>query len=133
MAKETKKTSRLWSMKELKKMAEIVQLAVNSGKSKGDALQEAADYFGVTRNAIHVRYLRYKKGQSLPRVKRNTIKKPTKGMKRGPYKKRKLKINPILEDADKKLVFPISLLTAHQPKIKELIVDFDNRAITYTY
>ena len=99
----TKKKSRLWSLKEIKKVAEIIESAMASGKSKMAAMDEAAAHFGVTRNAIHIRYGRYKKGESMTRVKRNTAKKPTKGVKRGPYGKRKKYtkkpvINAIIDD-----------------------------------
>jgi hypothetical protein len=146
MTKKTKKTSRLWSINELKKMAEIVELTIMSGKSKGDALQEAADYFGVTKNAVNIRHLRYKRGQSLTRVKRNTIKKPTKGIKRGPYKKKKKSLtfkedkSPVVAALAKRtvaesnrIVLPISFLSVSVPKIEAIIVDFDARSITYTY
>lgn len=138
MAQGTKKKSRLWSLKEIKKIAEIVESAIASGKSKMAGMDEAAAHFGVTRNAIHIRYSRYKKGESMTRVKRNTAKEPTKGKLRGPYKKRKYTkrktavTNPVVKDSNK-LVFPIGLLTAHAPKIKELIVDFDARSVTYTF
>jgi hypothetical protein len=103
MAQGTKKKSRLWSLKEIKKVAEIIESAIASGKSRNAAMDEAAAHFGVTRNAIHIRYGRYKKGESMTRVKRNTAKTSTKGVKRGPYGKRrkytkKPLINAIIDD-----------------------------------
>jgi hypothetical protein len=146
MSQGTKKKSRLWSLKEIKEIVDIVESAMVQGKTSGAAMDEAAAHFGVSRNAINLRYLRYKKGESMTRVKRNTAKKPTKGMKRGPYKKRR-KILKFKEDKSlaaaalakrivaesNRLVFPVSLLAAHIPRIKEVIVDFDARSITYTY
>ena len=93
MAQGKKKKSRLWSHSEIKKIVEIVESAIALGKTKIAGMDEAATHFGVTRNAINLRYGRYKKGESMTRIKRNTAKTSTKGqgVPRKPYKKRTLK------------------------------------------
>jgi hypothetical protein len=93
MAQGKKKKSRLWSLKEIKAMAVMIEAAIKAGKDKKVACSEAASYYGVTPNAISIRYGRYLKGESMQRTKRNTVKKPTKGegVPRKPYKKRALK------------------------------------------
>lgn len=155
MAQGTKKKSRLWSLKEIKKVADIVESAIASGKDKRTAYDEAATYFGVTRNAIHIRYGRYMKGESMTRVKRNTTKTSTKGVIRGPYKKKrkytrrngvkpgpkpKMNYSPVIKalskriiDESNRIVLPIALLGAAIPRVMAVTIDFDTRSVTYTY
>ena len=125
----TKKKSRLWSLKEIKKVAEIIESAMASGKSKMAAMDEAAAHFGVTRNAIHIRYGRYKKGESMTRVKRNTAKKPTKGVKRGPYGKRKKYTKRKIESIQKEAAGEVETFSQKQSMTKELrkmVIDLMN-------
>lgn len=93
MATVKKKKSRHWSLKEINNLAFGIETAIKSGKDKLAAYDEAAAHYGVTRNAIMIRYGRYLKGVNIPKVKKNTVKKPTKGegVPRKPYKKRALK------------------------------------------
>lgn len=88
-----KRKSRNWSTKEIKQISIFVDGAIAAGKTKLEGYDDAAAHFGVTRNAISVRYGRFLKGISLPKSKKDTTKKPTKGegVPRKPYKKRALK------------------------------------------
>lgn len=141
---ETKKKSRLWSLSEIKKMAEIIESGINAGKTKGEAYDEAASHFGVTRNAIHIRYHRYKDGVSMTRVKRNTSKKPTKGLKRGKYTKKSTaavqtkavkEVKGFLESQSRtrelrKMVLDLLDSSGH---IKAVSVDLSNKSFTVIY
>jgi hypothetical protein len=121
MAQGTKKKSRNWSLKEIKEIAKIIEDTVATGKTKLDGYDAAATHFGVTRNAIGIRYGRYLKGIKLPKVKKNTTKKPTKGegVPRKPYKKRTLK--PEIKGRSMTL------------KIKDVLVDLKNGEIKIIY
>lgn len=143
-----KRKSVRWSLKDIKKIEEFVKNAVALGGTEKDGLIDAAKHFGVTKNAVQCRLWKYKRGLSTGGLKQKTTKKAFKRKpygKRGPYKKRKsLKFkedkSPLaaalakrLVAESNRLVFPVSLLSMQVPKIKELVVDFDARSITYTY
>lgn len=113
------KKSRNWSLAEVNELVEIV----DSAKSKKEGCEKAAEKFGVTPNAIHIRYLRFKKGESMQHMQKNkkTRKKATAGVTRGPYKKRKIKHKMMGEDHS----FTID--------IKDVQIDLKRRKITIVY
>lgn len=133
MAQGKKKKSRLWSHSEIKKIVEIVESAIASGKTKLAGMDEAATHFGVTRNAINIRYGRYKKGESMTRIKRNTAKTSTKGIKRGPYGKRRkyTKRNSIAKYPITHNVYPVAREITFD--IRDIKVDLVNKKITFVY
>ena len=92
MAKRKRK-SRNWSVKEMKQIEIFIDGAVAAGKSKMQGYDDAAAHFGVTRNAISIRYGRYLGNIKMSKAKTNTVKEPTvdKVKTRKPYKKRALK------------------------------------------
>lgn len=113
------KKSRFWSPKEVEELVLIVE----SANSRKEGLQTAADRFGVTPNAIHIRYTRFKKNVSVKHLKKGkkSRKAPTAGKTRGPYKKRKIKHNLIGEDHS----FTID--------IKDVHIDLKRRKLTIIY
>lgn len=114
-----KKKSRNWSLAEVKDIASIVE----STEIKKLGIETAAEKYGVTPNAINIRYTRYKKDQATKHLKKNkkTTKLPTAGKKRGPYKKRKLKYKMMGEDHS----FTID--------IKDVHIDLKKRKLTIIY
>lgn len=115
----TLKKSRFWSLKEVNELVQIVE----SASSRKEGLQAAADKFGVTPNAIQIRYGRFKNGVSVEHLKKGkkSRKKPTAGETRVSYKKRNIKHKMIGEDHS----FTID--------IKDVQIDLKRRKITIVY
>jgi hypothetical protein len=85
-----KRKSHNWSTKEMKQIGVFVDDAIAAGKSKVQGYDDAATHFGVTRNAISIRYGRYLGRIKMSKAKANTVKEATIGKTktRKPYKKR---------------------------------------------
>lgn len=113
----TKRKLRKWSLPELKAIDKYIQDGLQEGKDIKELYKVTADTYGVTPNAINVRYGRYKRGQSIPKKSTNTVKEPTAG-KRGPYKPRSKKASE-----DRRIVLPI----------KDVNLDLKKGTITIIY
>jgi len=83
VVKRTNKESRNWSFDELEKMQKIVEEYGN----KKHNFQTAADYFGVSKNAIQIRYKRYINKVHIKNLKKNTEKIPYVKIQPKGYKK----------------------------------------------
>lgn len=144
------KHSKRWSLKDIKTIEEHVNTAIAAGKTERDGLVDAAKHFGLTLNALHLRWGRWKKGEHSKRLKKNTTKIPMKrkksrsdkGKKRGPRKAIKAKVidNPIANALAKRLVsesnrvvLSTTQLFAGVPRVNEVIIDFANKSVTFTY
>ena len=142
--------SKRWSLKDIETIKKYVKQALAEGKTEREGLQEAAKHFGLTSNAVFIRWLRLRKGEHIKRLKKNTTKIPMKrrksrsdkGKKRGPYGAIKAKVDnsPIANALAKRLVsesnrivLPIDMLSVVVPKVTNVVVDFDAKSITYTY
>lgn len=78
MAKYKRKSNN-WSTKEMKQIGIFVDGAIAAGKTKVHGYDEAAAHFGVTRNAISIRYGRYLGKIKMSKAKPNTEKTPSVG------------------------------------------------------
>lgn len=85
----TKKKSKRWSMKDIKQIKSLIDAAKAAGNDEHAGLKAAAQYFGVTLNAVTLRWGRFKKGVATKTLKRSTTKEPMVRKKRK-YTKRKL-------------------------------------------
>ena len=92
-----KKNSKRWSMKDIRTITKFIKEAVDNGGSEEQGKIAAAQHFGITINAIRIRYGRYLRGLQVP--KKNTTKVPIKRKtgKRGNYKKKQF--SPAMLDA----------------------------------
>jgi len=128
MAKRKRK-SRNWSVKEMKQILIFIDGAVAAGKSKMQGYDDAAAHFGVSRNAISIRYGRYLGNIKMSKAKPNTVKEPTVGKTktRKPYKKR----NPIAKYPVTHNVYPVAREITFD--IRDVKVDLVNRKITFIY
>lgn len=120
MAK-TKRVSRRWSLSELKDMHQYIQNGLNAAMSIETLKENLARTYGVTPNAINLRYKRFLKGKSVPKKNKLTVKEPTIGKrKRGPYKERQPKVQA---SSERRIVLPI----------KDVNLDLKNGTITIIY
>jgi hypothetical protein len=130
------KNSKRWSMKDIKTIEKFIKDATDAGQVKEEGIKLAAKHFGVTINALRIRYGRYCKGKQVAGLKKNTTKVPMKRKKRKYTKRAGMKPGPkpkhLIAESNK-LVFPLALLACHVPKITAITVDFDTRSVTYTY
>ena len=128
MAK-SKKRSHNWSTKEMKQIEIFIDGAVAAGKSKMQGYDDAAAHFGVTRNAISIRYGRYLANIKMSKAKSNTQKTPSVGKikPKRPYKKRA----SILDHPITHHVYPVAREITFD--IRDVKVDLVNRKITFIY
>lgn len=137
------KKSKRWSIADIRTIKKFVLDAKNAGMDGHDGLKEAAKHFGITLNAVRIRYGRFIKGKQVANLKKNTTKEPMERKTRKYTKRTSAKPRPnpelvktlanhLIKESNK-LVFPLGLLAAHVPKITAITVDFDTRSITYTY
>lgn len=142
--------SKRWSLKDIETIKNYVKQALTEGKTEREGLQEAAKHFGLTSNAVFIRWLRLKKGEHVKRLKKNTTKVPLKrrktrsdkGKRRGPRKAIKAKVDNsriakafakrVVAEANR-VVLPIDMLSVVVPKVANVVVDFDAKSITYNY
>ncbi len=142
--------SKMWSQKDLIKVSSIITTAILEGKTRGEATQEAATHFGVSTNAISIRYGRWRRG--LKGKKKSTTKTPIirkKGV-RGPYTKNTAGTSLKEDDLDtinilnkktyqkkyKKNLLVDKVLNAQRSitfDIKETRVDLQNGKITFSW
>ena len=74
-------------MKDIRTIKKYVAAAKKAGLRDQEGLKAAADYFGVTLNAVTLRWKRYKNGVHLDGLKGSTTKKPMARKKRKYTKK----------------------------------------------
>ncbi len=124
-----KRKSRNWSTKEMKQIGIFVDGAIAAGKSKVQGYDDAAAHFGVTRNAISIRYGRYLGRIKMSKAKANTVKEATIGKTktRKPYTKR----NPIAKYPITHNVYPVAREITFD--IRDVKVDLVNKKITFVY
>jgi len=94
MAQGTKKKSKRWSMADIKAIKKFINTAVDAGGYEEDGIKNAAAHFGVTPNAVYIRWGRYNKGIKVGKL--NTTKVPIVRKKRK-YTKKPL-IDAIIDD-----------------------------------
>jgi len=130
--------SKRWSLKDIKVIEDYVKKATAEGKTEREGLIQASKHFGLTLNAIHLRWKRWKKGEHNKRLKKNTTKIPMKRRKKSiKFKEDK---SPAAEALAKRIVAESNrvVLSTVQlfvgvPRVKEVIIDFTNKSVTYTY
>lgn len=60
--------STYWSITALNIMNNIITAGIKNGKTKTEAIKEAAEFFNVTENAIWIKYSRYLKNQNMKHI-----------------------------------------------------------------
>lgn len=122
------KKSKRWSMKDIKKIKSFLDLARAEGNEEYVGIVAAAQFFGITPNAVRIRYGRYLKGQDLTGLKNNTTKVP---MHR---KKRKYnRSTPIVPQPHKDLKAAVIEGRSMTFKITNVNVDLAAGTITVNY
>jgi hypothetical protein len=81
MAKTGRKSKR-WSIKDIKQIKKFVLTAKNEGMKEDAGIKAAAIHFGVTTNAVRIRWGRYNKGEGLSDLNKETTKIPMNRKKR---------------------------------------------------
>jgi hypothetical protein len=74
--------SKRWSMKDIRKIKRMLKAAKINGQTEYEALGIIASVFGVTRNALTLRWNRFLRGQATKTLQRDTTKTPMKRRKR---------------------------------------------------
>jgi len=137
----TKKNSKRWSMKDIRTIKDFIKTAEEAGGSQTSGLKNAAQHFGVTFNAISIRWGRYNRGKQVNQLK--TTKIPVVRKKRK-YTKRKLQtiqtsavkeVEGFLQDQAmtkelRKMVIDLMNTSGH---IKGVSVDLSNKSFTVIY
>ena len=135
--------SKKWSMKDIKTIQRVIKHGLATGKSEKECLQSAADYFGITLNAITLRWKRWKKGEHMETLTRGTTKIPLVRKKRN-YTKRKIaeiqtKAVEEVTDFQQKQAMTRELrkmvidLMNTSGQIKAVSVDLSNKSFTVIY
>jgi hypothetical protein len=126
----TKRKSKWWSAADIRKIKAIIKTAEEEGLERGVGLVRAADHFGVTRNAIVIKLGRLERGIKSSKLNRKTIKIPI--TRKAVVPKQSQTVNDVPSPGTK-ISLSINILSQKVPKIDKIIVDFDNKSITYTY
>lgn len=135
--------SKRWSLKDIKSIQKFVKVAEAEGKTEREGLQAGADHFGITLNAITLRWKRWKKGEHTETLTRGTTKIPLVRKKRN-YTKRKIaeiQTEAVEEVTDfqqkqamtrelRKMVIDLMNTSGH---IKAVSVDLSNKSFTVIY
>jgi hypothetical protein len=141
-----KKKSKRWSMADIKAIKKFINTAVDAGGYEEDGIKNAAAHFGVTPNAVYIRWGRYNKGIKVGKL--NTTKVPIVRKKRK-YTKRKgaatlvdnIKRQAVEEVQDfsqkqaltkelRKMVIDLMNTSGH---IKAVSVDLSNKSFTVIF
>lgn len=118
------KNSKRWSMKDIKTIEKFIKEATDAGQVKEEGIKVAAKHFGVTLNALRIRYGRYCKGKQVANLKKNTTKVPMKRKKRKYTRKEGVKPGPKpKQSTGRSMTF----------KITNVQVDLNKGEITVSY
>jgi hypothetical protein len=126
----TRKKSKWWSAADIRKIKEIMKIAEEEGLGRTVGLVRAADHFGVTRNAISIKLGRIQRGERSSHLNKPTTKIPI--TRKAVVPKQSQTVNDVPSPGTK-ISLSINILSQKVPKIDKIIVDFDNKSITYTY
>lgn len=111
-------------MKDIRTIETFIKESTDIGKSKEEGIKAAAKHFGVTLNALRIRYGRYTKGKQVANLKKNTTKVPMKRKKRKYTKRAGVKPGPKpKEPTGRSMTF----------KITNVQVDLNKGEITVSY
>lgn len=112
--------SKRWSEKDIKQIKSIIEAAQVAGNTEHSGLAAAAKYFGVSLNAVTIRWGRWKRGLQTGNLKKATTKVPIV------RKKRKY----VMHSELKKRVID---LLATSGSIKAVSIDLANKSFTVVY
>jgi len=138
--------SKRWSKKDIKQIQSIIEAAKAAGNTEHSGLAAAAKYFGVSLNAVTIRWGRWKRGLQTGNLKKATTKVPMVRKKRKYVKRIKLNI-PIWSDSSQPALLNViekrkmhlelrkrvmELLDTAGP-IKAVSIDLANKSFTVVY
>ena len=109
--------SKRWSEKDIKQIKSIIEAAQVAGNTEHSGLAAAAKYFGVSLNAVTIRWGRWKRGLQTGNLKKATTKVPIVRKKR-------------MHSELKKRVID---LLATSGSIKAVSIDLANKSFTVVY
>jgi hypothetical protein len=117
--------SKRWSMKDITVIKKYIGEAKDAGFDEKIGIKNAATHFGVTPNAVKIRYGRYIKGEDMGGLRKNTTKVPMERKKRK-YTKNIIDKHPVTHN-----VYPVAREITFD--IRDVKVDLANRKITFIY
>jgi len=71
-----KRKSKKWSISDIRKIKAFIKAAEEVGLTRSHGINRAAEYFGVTRNAVVIRLGRTERNQKVSLLDRPTVKVP---------------------------------------------------------
>jgi hypothetical protein len=138
--------SKRWSEKDIKQIKSIIEAAQVAGNTEHSGLAAAAKYFGVSLNAVTIRWGRWKRGLQTGNLKKATTKVPIVRKKRK-YVKRINPNTPTWSDSSQpallnliekrkmhsELKKRVIDLLATSGSIKAVSIDLANKSFTVVY
>lgn len=135
--------SKRWSLKDIRVIKKYILQAKNEGMEESVGLKAAATHFGITLNAVRIRWGRYNQGENISDLNKGTTKIPVNRKKRK-YTKKEVKTihKEAAEEVEsfsqkqsmtrelRKMVIDL-MNTSGQ--IKAVSVDLSNRSFTVIY
>lgn len=122
-----KRKSKWWSKSDINKIREIIKTAEETGLTRSQGIDKAAEHFAVTRNAIVIKLGRIDRSIKISKLNRPTTKIPI-------VRKAKANHSPAVDEPkSNKIIIPVEFLINATARVKKVIIDFDNRSIAYTY
>jgi len=124
MAKTGRKSKR-WSMKDIAVIKKYIGEAKDTGHDQHVGIVNAAAHFGVTPNAVKIRYGRYLIGEDMGGLRKNTT-KVAMVRKTRKYTKKISATYPVTHN-----VYPVAREITFD--IRDVKVDLVNKKITFVY
>ena len=72
----SKPRSKKWSNSDIRKIKAFIKAAEEVGLTRHHGVNRAAEYFGVTKNAVRIRLGRFERNQKVSLLNRSTVKIP---------------------------------------------------------